>query len=92
MHNDDFGAYGSTTHQGPYGAPDNGGPDHRSVFSLVVMIAVVALAAIVGLSIAFWALGLLFHLAGLIFKVAILAAVAALVWRRVSRHRCRNQI
>ena len=38
------------------------------------------------------ALGLLFHLAGWILKVAMLAAVAALVWRRINRRRSHDQV
>ena len=56
------------------------------------MIAVVTVLAIIGLSVAFWALSLLFHLAGLIVKVAIVAAVAALVWRRCSRRRSQDHV
>jgi putative flippase GtrA len=56
------------------------------------MIAVVAVVAIVGLGIAFWLLGFLFHLAGWILRVAVLAAVAALVWRRITRHRSSERV
>ena len=49
------------------------------------MIVVVAILGAVALSVVFWALGFLFHLAGWILKIAVLAAVAAFVWRKVSR-------
>jgi hypothetical protein len=75
MHNYDFG---------PFGEPE-GGPRRHSIFSLVAWIVVLAVAAAIVLTIAFWALGIVVGLAGWILKVAILAAVAAFVWRRVNR-------
>ncbi len=55
------------------------------MFSLIVMIVVIAVIAAVALSVTFWALGFLFHLAGWILRIAVLAAVAAFVWRKVNR-------
>jgi hypothetical protein len=92
MHNYDFGGFGSSAREPTYGGPEDGGPRKHSVFSLVVMIAVVAVIAVLALALGFWLLGLVFHLAGLIVKVAVLAAVAALIWRRISRHRSRDQV
>jgi hypothetical protein len=92
MSNYDFGTYGGSTHQSAHGEPDDGGPRRHSVFSLIAMIAVVTVITIIGLSVAFWALSLLFHLAGLIVKVAIVAAVAALVWRRCCRRRSQDHV
>jgi hypothetical protein len=92
MHNYDFGNFGGSGRQSAYGEPENGGTRKQSVFSLVVMIAVVAIIAVLALAAVFWVLGLLFHIAGLIVKVAILAAVAAVVWRWVSRHRAHDRI
>jgi len=91
MHNYEFGSYGGQGHQSAPGDPDGGRPRQHSVFSLVAMIAVIAVIALLALSVAFWVFGLVFHIAGMIFKVAILAAVAALVWRRVTRHRPRHR-
>jgi hypothetical protein len=90
MHNYEFGSWGASR-QGP-GEPESDGPHKHSTFSLIVMIAVVAVVAIVGLGVAFWLLGFLFHLAGWILKVAILAAVAAFIWRRITRHRSSERI
>jgi putative flippase GtrA len=84
MHNYDFGSTGSA-HQSPYGEPEHGAPRKHSMFSLIAMIVVVAVLAMAGLGIAFWALGFLFSLAGWILKVAVLTAVAAFVWRRINR-------
>jgi putative flippase GtrA len=91
MHNYEFGSWGASR-QGPYGEPEGDGPRKHSTLSLIVMIAVVAILAIVGVSVVFWALGFLFHLAGWILRVAVLAAVAAFVWRRITRHRSPDRV
>jgi len=85
MHNYESGSFFGSGSYSPSADPD----EHRgrSIFSLIVMGAVVAVGAVLVLGAAFWVLGLVFHLAGWIIKVAILAAVAALVWRRVTRGR-----
>ncbi len=87
----DFGPFGSAGQSSHYEG-DNDAPHKNSIFSLVVMIVVVAVIGAVVLGLAFMALGLLFHLAGWILKVAILAAVAALVWRRINRRRSHDQV
>ena len=91
MHNYEFGSWGASS-SGPHGEPEGDAPRQHSTFSLIVLIAVVAVLAIVGLGVAFWLLGFLFHLAGWIFRVAVLAAVAAFVWRRVTRHRSSERL
>jgi putative flippase GtrA len=91
MHNYEFGSSGGT-HRGPYGVPEGDEPRKHSMFSLIVMIVVVAVLAIAGLSIAFWALGFLFHLAGWILRIAVLAAVAAFVWRWVNRRLSHDRV
>jgi hypothetical protein len=91
MHNYQFGS-GGASRPGPYGEPEGDAPRQHSIFSLIVMIAVVAVLAIVGLGVAFWLLGFLFHLAGWILRVAVLAAVAALVWRKITRHRSADRV
>jgi hypothetical protein len=91
MHNYEFGSWGASR-PGPYGEPEGEGPRKHSTFSLIVMIAVVAVLAIIGLGVAFWLLGFLFHIAGWILKIAVLAAVAAFVWRRITRHRSSERI
>ncbi|HEX6392420.1 MAG TPA: hypothetical protein VFZ97_03200 [Acidimicrobiales bacterium] len=91
MHSYETGPYGA----GPtYRVVGNDEDEHRrpSVFSLVALIAVIAIAAALVLGLVFLILGTLFSLAGAILKVAILVAVAALIWRRVMRRRCSNRI
>jgi hypothetical protein len=85
MHNYDAGPLGDPAHHTGYGEPEPNRPRKPSIFSLIVMIVAVAAIAAVGLTITFWALGFMFHLAGWILRVAVLAAVAAYVWRRVNR-------
>jgi hypothetical protein len=85
MHNYDAGPLGDPAHHTGYGEPEPDRPRKSSIFSLIVMIVAVAAIAAVGLTITFWALGFMFHLAGWILRVAVLAAVAAYVWRRVNR-------
>ena len=92
MHNYDFGAVGGSGGENPYTDRENHGPRRNSMFSLIVMIVVIAVIAAVALTITFWALGFLFHLAGWILKIAVLAAVAAFVWRRVNRRWSRDTL
>ena len=76
MHNYQFGAFGGASDPSAYGQPDDGTPPKHSIFSLVVMIVVIAVLATAGIGIAFWALGFLFDLAGWILKIAVLTVVA----------------
>lgn len=87
MYNYDFG---SSTGEGPRGYAGEPG-DHRgrSILSLIVWIAAIAVVASLGLGLAVWAFGFLFSLVGWILRVAVIAGIAALVWRRVVRGRCR---
>jgi hypothetical protein len=85
MHNYEAGPLGDPAQHSGYGDPEPPRRPQHSTFSLIAMIVVIAVAATVGLTVAFWALGFLFHLAGWILRVAVLAAVAAYVWRRVNR-------
>jgi biotin transporter BioY len=87
----DFGPFGSAGHSSHY-ETEGDGRHQNSIFSLVVMIVVVAVIGAIVLGLAFMALGVLFHLAGWILKVAILAAVAALVWRRITRRRAHDEV
>ena len=84
MHDYQFGSSGSRAG----GDPD--GPHRYSTLSLVLLIVGVAVAAALGLGIVFWALGLVWHLVGDIIKIAILAAVAAFIWRRIAGRRSRS--
>lgn len=89
MHNYEFGSSGGSS--GYTGPSDGDGPRH-SVLSLVLLICGVAVVAAVGLGAVFWALGFLFHIAGLILRIALITAVVAFVWRRVVRGRCRTSV
>ena len=71
--------------QSSHHEPEDDTRHQNSIFSLIVMIVVVAIIGAVALSVTFWALGFLFHLAGWILRIAVLAAVAAFVWRKVNR-------
>jgi hypothetical protein len=84
MHDYDFGS-GS----GPrsYNNPPVGDEPRHSVLSLVLLIVVVGILAAVGLGLVFWAFGFLFSIAALLLRVALIVAVAALVWRRITRGR-----
>jgi hypothetical protein len=81
----DFGPIGGSAAHSSRHEPENDGPHRNSIFSLIVMIVVVAVLGAVALSVMFWALGIVFHLAGWILRIAILAAVAAFVWRKINR-------
>jgi hypothetical protein len=63
------------------------GPEERrqSVLSLVLLIAAVAILGAIALGFTFWALGFLFHIVGVLLRIALIVAVAGLVWRRVTR-------
>ncbi|MBO0729130.1 MAG: hypothetical protein J2P57_07710 [Acidimicrobiaceae bacterium] len=67
-------------------------PQARSPFGLILTVIVVAIAAIVGVSILFWALGLIASVFGWALRIAFLAAVAAVVWHFVSRRLSRTRL
>jgi putative flippase GtrA len=88
MQNFQFGPSSST---GSAAGPSQQEPRRHSVLSLILLIAAVAVVTTVGLGFAFWALGFLFHMLGWILRVAILTAVVAFVWKRVTRRGCRSR-
>jgi hypothetical protein len=87
-----FGPIGGSAAQSPYNEPENDSCHKNSIFSLVVMIVVVAVIGAVALGVTFWVFDFLFHLAGWILRIAVLAAVAAFVWRKINRRRSRDHI
>ena len=90
MHNYEFG---SSSGGGQFESQVPGDrPQSHSVLSLIILVCLVAVAAAVGLGLAFWALGFVFHVAGLLLRIALVTAVIAFVWRRVVRGRCRRNI
>ena len=63
----------------------------RSPIGFVVTIVAIALAALFGLAALFWVLSVVAHLFVAVIRVAILAAVAAVVWHFVSRRLTRTR-
>jgi predicted lysophospholipase L1 biosynthesis ABC-type transport system permease subunit len=67
-------------------------PNPRSPVGFILTIAAVCVAAVLGLTVLFWVLGVVASVFGWAIRVAFLAAVAAFVWhfvsRRLSRNRC----
>ena len=59
----------------------------HGVFRTVAMWVGIAVVAMILFSSAMWALGLVFHIFGLLVRVALVTAVVALVWRRITRRR-----
>lgn len=86
---DPSGRTGPSVTPGP-GPSGPCGERHHSVLGLVLLIAAVAIAGTAVLGFGFWALGFMFHIAGMILRVAILAAVAAFVWKRIMRRPSRR--
>lgn len=82
MHSFDSGPLGAQFHE--VGGDE---PGHRSTFSLIALIAVVAVLAVLVLGLVLLVLGFVASLAGALIKIAILAAVAAFIWKRVTRCR-----
>ena len=82
MHSFDSGPLGAQFHE--VGGDE---PGQRSTFSLIALIAVVAVLAVLVLGLVLLVLGFVASLAGALLKIAILAAVAAFVWKRVTRCR-----
>ena len=61
-------------------------PRHRhGIIRTVVMWTAIAVVAMLAFGTVAWAFGLLFHLAALLLRVALVTAVVAFVWRRISR-------
>ena len=85
MPNYDFGPFGGSGGPSPYTEPEHDTHHKSSMLSLVVMIVLLAVLGGIALSVTFWAMGFLFHLAGWILRIAVLAAVGAFVWHKVSR-------
>jgi hypothetical protein len=89
MQNPDHGLFGGPPPNSPGGAGP-GYPERHSVLSWVLLVAALAVGAVVVVGLALWALGLVFSVAGVLVRVALVVAVAALVWRRVTRGRWRR--
>ena len=77
----------------PYGDYPWGGR-HRGrrhgIVRTAAMWVLIALAVILAFGTVAWALGLVFHLAVFLLKIALVTAVVAFVWRRIVRRRPRS--
>jgi hypothetical protein len=69
--------------------PDRHG---RGIVRTVIMWAAIAVLAMLALGVVAWVFGLVFHLAALLIKVALVTAMVALVWRWVTRHHRREDV
>jgi hypothetical protein len=59
----------------------------HSLLSLMLVIIGSVVACSLAIGVVFWTIGVVFHLVSLLFRVAIVVAVAALVWRLVTGRR-----
>lgn len=74
------------------GAPDPG-PYRPSLFRMVVAAVLIGVVASVLFGSALWAIGVVFHIVGVVVRLAILAALGTFIWRRVThRHRSGHRI
>lgn len=65
------------------------GPGYRFLRT-VLMWAAVAVVAMLALGAAAAVFGIAFHLIGLLIRIALVTAVVAFVWRRITRRHQRN--
>lgn len=59
---------------------------HGIMRTVLVWVAI-AVAVMLAFSTAMWALGVVWSIIALLFKIALVTAVVAFVWRRISRRR-----
>jgi hypothetical protein len=57
----------------------------RGIVRTALMWAAIAVLAMLAFGTVIWAFGLVFHLAALLLKIALVTAVVAFIWRRVTR-------
>lgn len=57
----------------------------RGIVRTVLMWAAIVVLAMLAFGAVTWVFGVVFHLAALLLKIALVTAVIALVWRRVTR-------
>ncbi len=62
----------------------------HGIVRTALMWTAIAVAAMLAFGAVTWAFGLVFHLAALLLRRAIVTAVIAFVWRRVTRRRDRS--
>jgi hypothetical protein len=73
-----------------YGGPWPSRCHGRGVVLTALKWGAIAVLALLAFGAVTWAFGLVFSLIGLIFKVALVTAVVAFVWRRVARRNHRS--
>lgn len=62
----------------------------RGIVRTVLFWTAVAVLAMFAFGVVTWAFGLVFHLLGLLVRIALVTAVVAFVWRRVTRRNHRS--
>jgi hypothetical protein len=65
-------------------------PRPRSIVRTALVWGAIAIVAMMVFGTGIWAIGLIFHLIGLLFQIALITAVAAFVWRWVTRRNHRS--
>ncbi|HWE54956.1 MAG TPA: hypothetical protein VG435_05560 [Acidimicrobiales bacterium] len=59
----------------------------RGIIRTVAIWVAIAVLAMIAFSTAMWALGVVWSIVALLFKIALVTAVVAFVWRRITRRR-----
>ena len=77
-------------HQATYGPGAFRCRHGRGILRTALMWTAIALLAVFAFGTVMWALGLVFHLAGLLLRIALITAVVAFVWRRITRRHQQN--
>lgn len=70
----------------PPGAPPEAGPRRPSLLRMVVAAVLIGVVASLIFGSAVSAVGFVFHLIGFVIRLAVLAAIAGFIWRRVVHH------
>ena len=63
--------------------PPDAGPRRPSLLRMVVAAVLIGVVASLIFGSAVWAVGFMFHLIGFFIRLAVLAAIASFIWRRV---------
>lgn len=73
----------------PHGSdPDpDPGPSRPSLLRMVVAAVLIGVVASILFGSALGAIGVVFHIVGVVVRLAILVALGTFIWRRVTRHR-----
>ena len=71
-------------YQSYQGGPGRAGPPFRILRTILMWVGI-AFIVMLALGTAGWVFGLAFHLVGLLVRIALVTAVVAFVWRRITR-------